>query len=130
LRGVLPTWVRRNSCALGARRFTIARKAKFLSADARRLTDVSKSRGARSKIIISTPCNVIIVPMPVVGSPSWALPVRQPWTKPTPDHRQGWQRQAIPQSGPIDRDLIQRLIERAKQTLEQTKGLRAALLAA
>jgi hypothetical protein len=74
---------------------------------------------------------VIIVPMPVVGLPSWQRPVWRPWTKPTPtpDHRT-WHRQPIPASNPIDRDLVRRLMEQAKQTLEQTKGLRAELLAA
>jgi hypothetical protein len=74
------------------------------------------------------PCQIVVVPVPVAGSPAWARPVRPPWTKPEADRRQHWAKQAIPRPGPIDRETLERLRDLANRAVAERKPLIEALL--
>jgi hypothetical protein len=75
---------------------------------------------------------VIFVPVPTAGSPSWPREARRAWRKLADNRGDRWaKQQAIPTPGPIvDRDLLDRLKQAAKHMLDETRSLRAELLAA
>jgi hypothetical protein len=75
------------------------------------------------------PCQIVILALPFdAGSPGWARPIRKPWPRPQPDRRQGWPVQSIPSPHPVDVELIRRLAKTAKDSLSETKGVRATLI--
>jgi hypothetical protein len=81
---------------------------------------------------MNAPAQVIFV-VPVAGCPpGWDRSRSRPpiWQrKPADDRRQQWQRQAIPQPV-VDRDLVEQLRKAGRRMLDETRSLRAAMLAA
>jgi hypothetical protein len=80
---------------------------------------------------MNAPRQVIVIPVPIAGSPPWDKSRGRPpdWQrKPSSDRPPAYGRQPIPAPVPVDREMVKRMIEAGRKHLEEIKPMRAVLL--
>jgi hypothetical protein len=78
-----------------------------------------------------TPCQIVLLPVPVAGSPGWDRRQARPLhPSPAKTKRALWREQAIPPTPVIDKSLLDRMREAAKRHLAERRDVIRAVLAA